>query len=130
MNPEIRITKNFNRFKGLMAKLLIDGEIRIKSGFLISPVRKNLKNMINQISDSEITLFSHTGTLIYNHNSLFPLESNFNQICIIGGFQKNYFSINVSNISNKIISVSKYHLNAWNVVNRVISFYEITQGIV
>ncbi|MBD3195277.1 MAG: 16S rRNA methyltransferase [Candidatus Lokiarchaeota archaeon] len=129
VNPEIRITKNFNRFKGLMAKLLIDGEIRIKFGYLISPVRKSLQNTINQIRDSKINLFSHRGTFIKNYETLFPSESNKNQICIVGGFQKGSFSKTISNISNKLISISQYPLNAWNVVNRVLSYYEITHEV-
>ena len=45
-NPQIKITRNYNRFKGLMAKLLRENEIRIKELLLISQFNGNLRDLV------------------------------------------------------------------------------------
>ncbi|MEJ2278890.1 MAG: hypothetical protein P8Y70_14255 [Candidatus Lokiarchaeota archaeon] len=41
LNPEIRISKNYNRFKGLMANLLIDGVIKADNKILINEIKNS-----------------------------------------------------------------------------------------
>ena len=125
INPKIRITRNFNRFKGLMAKLLIDGEIATEDSILISRVEENLKNLIKKIENSEILMFSHKGKLIKNFHHLFSKNSAKNYIAIIGGFQKSSFSKNILQLSENLISISDYPLDAWVVVSKIITYYEI-----
>ncbi|MHA1468569.1 MAG: 16S rRNA methyltransferase, partial [Promethearchaeota archaeon] len=48
INPDIRIARNYNRFKGLMAKLLIEERIATEDSILISSVNENLQNLINK----------------------------------------------------------------------------------
>jgi len=50
INPEIRITRNYNRFKGLIGKLLIDGNINALSSITIkfeNPVYPNDEIIFN-----------------------------------------------------------------------------------
>jgi len=44
--PEIRIARNYNRFKGLIAKLFIDGSIETETSKLITPFEGSLKYLI------------------------------------------------------------------------------------
>jgi len=53
-----------------------------------------------------------------------------NYIVIIGGFQKGYFAEDILNLSDKIVSISNYSLDAWVIVNKIVSFYEITNDII
>ena len=129
LNPEIRIARNFNRFKGLSAKLLIDGKIQINSSYLIKQCEGNIIDVINSFQAPEIVLFSSKGELIKSHQDLFYKDIVKNYIAIIGGFQKGYFSEEISALSDKLISISKFSLDAWVVVNKVITFYEITHDI-
>ncbi|MBD3341942.1 MAG: hypothetical protein GF353_22770 [Candidatus Lokiarchaeota archaeon] len=128
-NPEIRITRNFNRFKGLMAKLLIDGQIKVKEGFLISQFRGNLVELLDTISDPEVYLFSHKGALEYPVQDLFQSEISKNIVAVIGGFQKGFFSKMVLSLSDRLISISKYKLDAWIVVSKIINSYEMAYNI-
>jgi len=131
-NSEIRIAKNFNRFKGLMAKMLIDNGIKFKNDYLIFPIKKSLNEKIKEFTeskDSEIILFSRKGKLISSYRDLYKGNSSKNYILIIGGFQKSSFSEQIQNLTKNVISISNESLNAWIVVSRAITFYEIFLNI-
>ena len=70
INSEIRITRNYNRFKGLMAKLLIDNGINVNGNQLISQFKGNLYTLINMFRNPEISLFSIKGKLIQDYTYL------------------------------------------------------------
>lgn len=125
INPKIRIARNYNRFKGLMAKLLIEEQIATEDSILISSVNENLQNLIKKFDNSEILLFSHRGKLLKNFQDLFLKNSAKNYICIIGGFQKSTFSKEILHLSENLISISDYSLDAWIVVSKIINYYEI-----
>ena len=125
INPDIRIARNYNRFKGLMAKLLIEERIATEDSILISSVNENLQNLINKVKNSEILLFSHKGRLIKSYRDLFSESSNKNYVAVIGGFQKSTFSKEILQLSENLISLSEYSLDAWIIVSKIINYYEI-----
>ncbi|MFX1410460.1 MAG: 16S rRNA methyltransferase [Promethearchaeota archaeon] len=129
VNPEVRIARNFNRFKGLMAKLLINGTIEIEFSKLISSFNGGLKELINTFEFPEIFLFSTKGKLMTNYQDLFSEDLAKNYIAIIGGFQKSNFSKEILSLSNNVISISQYRLDAWVVINKIISYYELNYDI-
>ena len=128
-NPEIRISRNYIRFKGLMAKLLIDGEIKINGSYLISQFHGNLKDLITSFENPHILLFSSRGEIINNYKDLFSEDPATNSVIIIGGFQKSTFSKETLSLSNNLVSISKSPLDAWVVVYKVITYYEIVHNI-
>jgi rRNA small subunit pseudouridine methyltransferase Nep1 len=128
-NPEIRIARNYNRFKGLMTKLLIDDKIEVNDKQLISLFTGNIQDLINMVRDPKIILFSSKGKLVKHYPDLFPEEMTKNTIAIIGGFQKNTYSDELLNLSENLISISKYSLDAWVVVSKVINLYEMRHMI-
>jgi len=125
INPDIRIARNYNRFKGLMAKLLIEERIATEDSILISSVNENLQNLINKFENSELLLFSHKGRLVKTYRDLFSEDSNKNYVAVIGGFQKNTFSKEILQLSENLISLSDYSLDAWIVVSKITNYYEI-----
>lgn len=127
-NPEIRIAKNYNRFKGLMAKMLIDDGIKVDGTYLIEPVKKNLKEKLKEFKDAEILLFTEKGTPKF-YNDLYERNSSQDYVALIGGFQKADFSNEVLNLTKTHISISETPLNAWIVVSRAITYYEIAQNV-
>jgi len=129
-NPQIKIARNYNRFKGLMAKLLRENEIRIKELLLISQFYGNLRDLVKSFKKKEIIIFSSRGELVKYHLDLFDKDLKKNYIAIIGGFQKGYFAEDILNLSDKIVSISNYSLDAWVIVNKIVSFYEITNDII
>lgn len=128
-NPEIRISKNFNRFKGLMAKLLIDDGIKAKDMFLISRFRGGLKELITSYENPEVILLSQKGDQIKEHIDLFAPNLKKNYIAIIGGFQKGSFSERIYKLSDTVRSLSSEPLQAWVALYKTVVYYELTHSI-
>ncbi len=128
-NPDIRISRNYNRFKGLMAKLLIERDIVANGTPLIFQIERNLKDLIISFKNSKILLFSTKGKLIKDFQELYPLNISKNIIAIIGGFQKGSFSEEIKSLTKNLISISDYHLDAWVTIYKVITYYEILHNI-
>jgi len=129
INPVIKLTRNYNRFKGLMGKLLSENELKFENLQLISQFKGELKDLINKFKKSDIMILSTKGDLIKYQDLLFEKDITNNYIIIIGGFQKGFFSPKTLELSKKLISISNYALDAWVVVNKVISLYEIANDI-
>jgi rRNA small subunit pseudouridine methyltransferase Nep1 len=129
VNPQVRIARNYDRFKGLMAKLLIEGKIQTENLVLFSKYNGNLNNLIDSIENPDVALCSTKGKLVNNYQEIFPHALSKNAIFIIGGFQKGNYSTATLKISNNRISISESSLDAWVVVNKIISFYEIRHNI-
>jgi rRNA small subunit pseudouridine methyltransferase Nep1 len=130
INPEIRIARNYNRFKGLMAKLLIDGSINVNNTPLISEVQGELENLINKFINRDVIILSSKGELVKDFNQLFSGNTTNEKIVIIGGFQKGNFSNKILGLSKNLYSISNFPLDAWVVVSKIINFYELTHNIV
>ena len=90
INPKIKIARNYNRFKGLMAKLLRENEIRIKELLLISQFNGNLRNLVKSFKKKEIVIFSSKGELVKYHLDLFDKDLTKNYIVISNFIKANY----------------------------------------
>lgn len=130
-NPEIKIARNYNRFKGLMAKVLIDGEIKSNGTYLISELNHDLNKFILSFQETNLILCTSKGKILSNYSELFNngLKSK-NSLVIIGGFQKGYFNNQFTNLNVNRISISQYSLDAWIVVSKIINLYENVFGII
>ena len=129
-HSDLKITRNYNRFKGIMAKLLIERTISFEGKSLISEIKVPLNRLIKNIKKADIKLLSSKGNLISHHLTIFPKDSSKNEVVIIGGFQKGSFSQKILDLGKEIISISKYSLDASIVVNKIINFYEIVNNII
>ncbi len=129
INPEIKITRNYNRFKGLMTKLLIEGDIMAKESPLITEIHQNLPELINSFRNREVFLFSSRGKTIVNKSDLYKNPKSQNYVAIVGGFQKGSFSEKILNLTENLLSISQYSLDAWIVISRIITYYEIIKEI-
>ena len=128
INPAIKIARNYNRFKGLMAKLLMEKEIRTKNLLLISEFKGTLRELVNSIDNKEIILFSNKGELAENPLLLFDNDTK-DFVVIIGCFQKGFYTDEILELSNRLVSISHYSLDAWVVLSRIITLYEIANDI-
>jgi rRNA small subunit pseudouridine methyltransferase Nep1 len=124
-NPKIKITRNYNRFKGLMAKLLIDGDVGVDGMSLITELDNHINELILSFQETNIILCTSKGKILSDYSELFKSKSHFkNYLVIIGGFQKGYFGSDFTKLNENSISVSHYSLDAWIVVSKIINLYE------
>ena len=129
INPTINLTRNFNRFKGVMAKLLYDNELTFEHLKLISLYKGDLYHLVKDFKNPELMIYSSKGKIINYKDQVFEKDLNKNYIIIIGGFQKGFFSSDILKLSNNLISISNYPLDAGVVVSKVINLYEIANDI-
>ena len=129
INPDIKIARNYNRFKGLMAKLLIENKIGNDKLLLISEFKGTLRELVNSIDKKEIILLSNKGELAESPLLLFDNDLSKDFVVIIGCFQKGFFADEILQLSNRLVSISHYSLDAWVVLSRVITLYEIANDI-
>ncbi len=129
INPVIKIARNYNRFKGLMAKLLMKNKIGNDKLLLISEFNGTLRELVNSIDKKEVILFSNKGELAESPLLLFDNNLSKNFVVLIGCFQKGFFTDKILELSNRLVSISHYSLDAWVVLSRVITLYEIANDI-
>ena len=127
--PEIRIARNYNRFKGLMGKLLIEGDINADGKKLISKYDGDLDSLIKSFKNPEIIILSSIGKLIKKPVDLFSTDPSENYIVFIGGFQKGGFSEEILALTEDTISISKFPLDAWVVTSKIINLYELNREL-
>ena len=130
INPELRILRNYERFKGLMAKLLIDREIIYENQTLISENKGTLEDLIKKIEPLSVFAFSSKGKLVEHPITLFPKDPEKKIVALVGGFQKGIISDNLSGIIiSDNLSIYQKPLDSWVVVSRIITYYELALKI-
>jgi len=126
INPETRLPKHYPRFIGLMEQLLTKGLIESKEKPLMKIlVDTTIEQEINNIPMVQRLLFSFNGEPI-NSETYFKEISNLDLGIIIGAFPHGSFSKEIDRLSNKKISISKFHLEAWTALSRVVFLREIS----
>ncbi len=129
INSDIKLARNYNRFKGLMAKMLMENKIGNDNLLLISEFKGTLRDLVNTFDKKEVMLFSNKGELAESPLLLFDNDLSKDFIVIIGCFQKGFFTDEILELSNRLVSISHYSLDAWVVLSRVITLYEIANDI-
>lgn len=128
INPETRLPKHYPRFIGLMEQLLTKGLIESKEKSLLKIlVDTTIEQEINNIPITQRLLFTFNGELI-NSETYFKEISNSDIGIIIGAFPHGNFSKEINSLSSTKISISKFHLEAWTALSRVVFLREMSQG--
>ncbi|HMF33745.1 MAG TPA: hypothetical protein VKK79_20135 [Candidatus Lokiarchaeia archaeon] len=125
---DTRVPRNYNRFVGVLAKLLEDGHVPAEPPYHIAIIAQDLQEFLALHQYTRIVLFSRTGTLCSMPNYLAQLEDN-QILCIIGAFQAGFFHEETFKACQEypldLISVSPYALSAGSVAARVIYAFEL-----
>ena len=139
VSSKMRTARDFLRFKGLITKLLENGQIPEKAPFLIEQVSDNFPEWLKEnFSRKEIFKFSKNGT-VKSLTSVFrpciqdmeldsiddPSEDEGAKYAIlIGGFQKGSFSKEIQKIPGNVIALPDRGYDSWIVVQRVLGAIE------
>ncbi|UCH01721.1 MAG: hypothetical protein JSV20_07700 [Candidatus Bathyarchaeota archaeon] len=124
LNPNIRLPKNYDRFKGLIEQLYERGKI-VKHGKILMELRTGtLQNLIQKIKPSYTIAFTRKGKPLLLHLVMSTLVAKENPTVIVGGFPRGHFTGEIMNVSNELVSIDPETLEAWTVVSRMIYEYE------
>lgn len=122
VNPEMRIIKNYNRFKGLMEQLFIKKVVPSPDNPLMKMEKRSLMDALK--GKEKIVLLSQEGKRK-------SLEKVFEEdtACVIGGFPHGDFHSPVKGIADEVVSLHPSPLPAWIAVMECICAYERFIGI-
>jgi len=120
IKPETRIIKNYNRFKGLFSKLLMEKAVPENTP-LMWVENKSMEEFLSEMPHKKI-FFSRRGKRIRIHE----LGDIMNEdvVIVIGGFPYGYFSESYVSMADEIVSIGDEALTAWIVAMEAIVAYE------
>jgi len=118
INPEMRIIKNYNRFKGLMEQLFEVGRVPEKGKVLMELKNEGMEELLCKMKGKRI-LFTTKGEKKKIEN---VIEED--SICIIGGFPSGDFLTDIYGMVDEKICIYDAMLPAWIVAMEAIVAYE------
>ena len=128
-SPKIRIPKNYNRFKGLMRQLLLEGKIPTVGEPLAYIIQKELPDLINQINPSKIIVIDVPGRKTSVLELAEELLEAKNPLLIVGGFPYGRISDDYLRFSDETYMIYKEPIDAWISISRVLAACEIRKSI-
>ncbi|HEC76995.1 MAG TPA: 16S rRNA methyltransferase [Thermoplasmatales archaeon] len=117
-NPETRIIKNYNRFKGLIEQLFEIKKILYEENVLMEMKEEKLEELLSKLKGKRI-LFTIKG----NKKRIEDVIEE-DVVCIIGGFPFGDFITNVYDMADEKICIYDRMLPAWIVAMEAIVAYE------
>jgi rRNA small subunit pseudouridine methyltransferase Nep1 len=131
VNPVTRLPRNYDRFKGLMEKLLLEGLIKTGGGEVL--LRARMMGLADWVRESlgvpaVAALLSETGPPA-SIQTVTNLLAEGTAIFIVGCFPHGDFSDEVKSLASVEISLSKYRLEAWVAASRILCMLESVLGV-
>ncbi|MHA1185787.1 MAG: 16S rRNA methyltransferase [Candidatus Heimdallarchaeota archaeon] len=124
VNPVTRLPKHYLRFIGLMEKLFQDKIIKSKNESLMEIFNNDpLEKYLSDYKSDSRLLFTVKGKQT-KIEKLIEKNNKNDIVFIVGGFSHGSYSPEIEALSNKKISISELSLEAWIVLNRLITFRE------
>ena len=124
INPKTRIPKNYNRFKGLMAKLFLEKEIIANSDTLIKMSKKTITALIKELLCDKIFVLTEKGKQVTTLDLARDIKKSTTPCIIIGGFPHGDFSSNIYSLGATFVSIYSGSLHTWVVTAKIISSIE------
>ncbi len=128
--PDTRLPRNYNRFLGVLAQLLLKDHVPEEQPYHMWLVAGTLAHFFGQRSYIHICVLTRTGVLtdLPRH---FEQGSDGKWLCVIGAFQEGFFQSPTLQELRKqpfhLMSISPSGLTAGTVASRVLYAYEIAK---
>lgn len=124
INPQTRLPRHYFRFIGLMEKLLLEGEIQASNIRLIFQ-RKNLEETLKNNNVAYTIGFSRRGKqVILDHYFKQVISRNKNIAIVVGAFAHGFFSDDILQIIDNLISIGKRSYTTSYVLCKIINSLE------
>jgi len=124
VNPETRLPRVYERFKGLIEKLYRVPVVEADGKVLLRLEEKGLEQLIEDIDPDLRILFSERGELTSWSKLASILTSARKPMIMIGGFPRGDFHRNVYQLADRVVSIWPEALEAWIIASRAISMVE------
>ena len=124
INPETRLPRVYERFKGLIEKLYREPVVEADDKILLKMERKTLKDLINELKPDLKILLSEDGEEIGWKELGELITSHRKPMIMIGGFPRGDFSPETKRHADKIVKIWPTSLEAWVVAARILCMVE------
>ncbi len=126
--PETRISRNYNRFLGVLAQLLQDEHVPKEKPFLMMKIAGTLADFLGSRHYDHVCILTRTGEQLEPpHHFGQALDAKW--LCVIGAFQEGFFQSRtlqeLKKESHHLMSIASLGLSAGTVASRIIYAYEL-----
>ena len=124
INPETRLPRIYERFKGLIEKLYEEPIVKADGRILLKLEEKKLSELIKEVDPDICILLSEDGKPTKWSEFGKIITSRRKPLVMIGGFPRGGFHEETIRNADEIISLWPEPLEAWVIASRVISITE------
>ena len=124
INPETRLPRVYERFKGLIEKLYKEPVVEADGKTLLKLEEKSLMELIKEVDPDVRILLSEKGKLTNWSRFGKFLVSKRKPLVMVGGFPRRDFHDETLQNADEVISIWPEALEAWVIASRVISITE------
>ena len=124
INPETRLPRVYERFKGLIEKLYREPVVKVDEKILLKMERKTLKNLIDELRPDLKILLSEDGEEVGWKELGELVTSHQKPMIMVGGFPRGDFSPETKKHADKIVRIWPTPLEAWTVTSRILCIIE------
>ncbi len=121
-DSQVRLPRNYMRFKGLMEEVLRDK--KSKNDLIVLEENVNLKDFFSEMGCKDIIGLSRVGERIQLGKIFTEELLNTNTAIVIGAFPRGSFSQGIVDLLTKKVSIYPHSLDAWVVASRVLARIE------
>ncbi len=129
VNPETRLPRVYERFKGLVEKLYRDPVVEADGRILLKLEEGSLRDLIEKLDPDYKVLLSEKGALTPWSRVGSLLCSKRSPLVMVGGFPRGDFEEETVALADELISIWPEALEAWIAASRAISIVEHSLGL-
>lgn len=126
-DPDVRLPRNYMRFKGLIEQLFKTGRVPPRDKALITLRKGSLADLRNELKPDMVIGFSSVATLKPLHDIVSGLTCVKEVMTVVGCFPHGEFKEETLKLFDSCYAIYPKSLNAWVVVARLV--YEVEKGI-
>jgi len=121
LNPRVRLPRIYDRFKGLIEKLYVDGAVESGGVTLLKLQRMNISRLISGVQPSIVAGTSERGSLMPPHRLGEMLSGYEKPLLLVGAFPHGEFKASTARQAGMLVSIYRKPIEAWTVVSRVLA---------
>ncbi len=124
VDRHLRPPRSYERFEGLLAKLLMVGHIPDEEPYLLSVHQATLPDLLRELALDTVVALSRRGGPVPIHQVLSRLSGR-DMAFMVGAFQKGAFSPRVRALAHRVVSLGPYPLSTHVAVCKVLHEVEV-----
>lgn len=121
LNPRVRLPRVYDRFKGLMEKLYVDGSVKSGGETLLELRQMDISQLISSIQPSIVLGTSERGSLMSPRTLGEMLSGHEKPLLLVGAFPHGEFKAPTARHVQMLVGIHRRPLEAWTVVSRVLA---------